>query len=127
MDRTLRVEIKRSEWLRGGGNSVLLDGAGKKCCVGFACLTAGLTEDKIRHSVRVDDLAAINYSGDDLPSIAGLARPVQAGTSDWFYVEKGITNKLYEINDDISMVESDREKVITNLGRLAGIEFSFTD
>ena len=47
---TMKVIVDRSRWLRGEGSMVsalqrITDG--KRCCIGFACLTAGAIEDDI--------------------------------------------------------------------------------
>ena len=52
MKKPLVVRIVRSEWARGKtamydtGSSLLLR-SGKKCCLGFACLALGATEENI--------------------------------------------------------------------------------
>lgn len=46
----MKVIVDRSRWLRGEGgecSSLQRDCDGKRCCLGFACLAAGATEDQI--------------------------------------------------------------------------------
>jgi hypothetical protein len=52
METVLKFTVDRKRWLRGEGeqNSLLLrESDNKMCCLGFACLAAGHTEDEIRN------------------------------------------------------------------------------
>lgn len=46
----LKFTVDRKRWLHGEGEqrSCLLRSDGRMCCLGFACLAAGHTEDEIR-------------------------------------------------------------------------------
>lgn len=111
----MKVTVKRSEWLRGEGvftSSLFRVDDKKRCCVGFACNAAGLTDDEIAGHATVDTL----------PTRAHLRIP-----SVW--IDGGVDRfgDLYEINDDKDITDARRERQLINYGKQVGIEFEFVD
>ena len=112
--KLLKVTVKRSKWLRGDENtSMLLDRAGKMCCLGFACITAGLKKKDI---VGIGTPSEIGYGR--LPkSLAKL-------TTKEF--DSKICSNLMSANDR-EYFEDVREADIKKLGKKAGLAFTFVD
>lgn len=115
----MKITVKRSEWLRGKrfGESYLLREDGKKCCIGFLCLQAGLPEDDILY---VDMIANLEEKFSQL----------QGFTIETSYPEneeKGWIHKAYQVNDDVDLTEQVREKALNDLAKSDGHEFIFVD
>lgn len=113
----LKVTVDRDRWIRGEINSRLLrEGDRKMCCLGFACIAAGVPEAQI--------LGVLTPASVKLPqSLMGL----KSGTG----VLQNHTNS-YECSS--MMIWNDRvyksagtwqEDKLISLGRQVGIEFKF--
>lgn len=55
-EEKLKFTVNREEWLRGQNYGCLLDEDGMKCCLGFAALALGYSQDKIRDIGRPEEL-----------------------------------------------------------------------
>lgn len=135
----LKVTVDRARWLNGdysratGANSKLLDKNGMMCCLGFACLAAGIAENKILGRFYPHSL--IRYDGnreppfnnrDELPS---TIRPLIGVGVMGSVGQSLVCKKLTHANDAIADYEGKppkaREADIIEFGREAGIEFTF--
>ena len=108
----LEVTVDREKWYRGHGGyeSRLLREDGLMCCMGFACLAAGVSLNDIRN---VSSVERVN-----LNSAINLT----------FRTENYTT--LYYANDVRSYEgqgEQERETRIKELGERVSIEFTFTN
>lgn len=111
----LNVVVKRSEWGRGTSpqNSRLFNPeTGLMCCMGFACLAAGLTKEQIYDRSAVCSLLGIP---------AALQEFHQKQEMLVVYDDEGI----YVVNDLPSYVN--RENRLIELGKTCGIAFTFED
>lgn len=112
MSDLLKVVVDRRTWGRGDpSNSALLSSTtGKMCCLGFACLAAGLTKEQIK------DRRVPSHIRDLLP--AALNKLVSAGGLD-----STVANLMMYENDRGN--PECREAKLIELGCEAGIEFEF--
>ena len=116
----LDVTVERSKWGRGSGSegSYLLHPInGMMCCVGFACLAAGLSLEEITGTDTVTNLLTTGR-------VNGIPEPLRklvAGRTN-----SNIATALYQTNDAWSS-EATREANLTTLGLEAGIKFTFVD
>lgn len=119
----LKVIIDRTKWLRGEGNDksrLLRPSDGKMCCIGFACLAAGIPKSAIEDRAEVGLL----FGNPSMPIPESLKllysrRPSGLGE------ESGVCHNLYEVNDLKDYNDESREADIVNMGKDAGIAFSF--
>lgn len=124
----LRVVVKRSKW---NGNQIdevpssskLLNDSGMMCCLGFACIAAGLRPFDIRGLAYVHEIDAIP---EDLGSL------VEAGRD--HLMQSAISNLLTTANDNAPFEKvprfasmSEKEAYIIEKGREAGLDFVFED
>lgn len=119
----LHVVVKRSEWLRGVGHieSYLLRGQdNKRCCIGFACSTAGCADDVLLDRMRAGE---VRQQEDRVSLVAaGLLRRYPSGSHHDEHL-----SELYATNDDLNISEAQREEQLINLGLPLAIEFEFVD
>jgi len=122
MTDMLKVVVKRSEWIMGDPHhSALLTPEGLKCCLGFACLVAGLEPSQIKG---ICSPGGVIKNGHTWPkSLAELASPVSPGSGDYN------TPVCYDlmIANDMGSIDDAREARIKVLGLKAGIAFEFED
>lgn len=116
----LDVVVKRSQWIRGRGsaNSALLTYRGERCCVGFACRAAGLTDEQILGVGTVAELATTVYPIPD--ALHKLVMPGRRSNSEE-------ASSLYTVNDEPHYTDEDREKNISDIGARVGLRFTFED
>lgn len=116
LKKLTKFTVKRSEWLTPdfspiGVTSCLLNGEGRKCCLGFAMLKAGASESEIL--------------GRLLPSY------VKDIIQSQFIAEVDSSSKLSleaaTINDDNSITNQVREEKLIDLFSAAGIKVNFID
>ena len=112
----LKVIVDRKGRLRGKGPSELRSQyTGKMCCVGFACLAAGMSESDIAGKLTVIpanfERVGIPEELEPLMTKAGFSTP-------------GAHN-LYTINDYTEYEDSNREALIKRLGTEVGLDFEF--
>jgi hypothetical protein len=120
----LHVVVKESEWLQGeGGAQSLLHRAadGKKCCLGFACLAAGVPLEKL---TGVNTPAQLSENLGTLP--APLALLVErVGVDHNSYTCERMMNVndagLYQRVADYAT----KKQRITELGATVGLQFEF--
>lgn len=130
------VTVKRSNWSRGNvsANALLVgkemagvgdcEGCnspieGTMCCLGFACIALGLTEEQIRDMFYPSDLNI---------HVKGLNRPIcyidgEAG----YYDNTTFSSEAALINDDKTISDQEREERLINLGLEHGFKFIFED
>lgn len=117
---SLRVIVDRKRWLRGQGASYLLDPiSDKMCCLGFAALVTGGTEDQIlgkRVPSEVPELLPMLV-------VPHSCRAADCSSSD--LEDFPLAQKLMEANDDRGSTDAFRETEIIQLGTEAGLEFEF--
>lgn len=119
----LDVTVKRSEWLHGGEPSALYRD-GRRCCLGFAGLACGLTDKDINYVLTPAGFAF--DEGDPrivhnkfLKGLPALISPTGA--------DSAICVQLMDINDSRDISDEDQEAQLTELGKEAGINFTFVD
>ena len=112
----LNVVIDRQRWLRGEGNDssyLLRRSDARMCCMGFACLADGATEDMITGQTTVHNLIRANEANEWRPTF-----------------KHGIANNLFSLyatNDQQDLDAGERESRIIAYGREVDIEFSFVN
>jgi len=128
MIKKLKVIVDRKRWLRGEGatnSSLLRERDGKMCCLGFACLAAGHTEDEIRGRLIPSALAAPKVPGMEAVkgfysygiTLSGGARPIESDRM----------GEAMSINDNAYFMESVRESKLIAIFDDLGMELSFVD
>ena len=126
----LNVVIDRKTWGRGKITLLRNRADGLQCCLGFACLAAGATEDEITGWGEVDYLVQRDYVKNErfLERVSGLLR---LDSADNTYYSNETHNDLVRINDSMgrhgNITEEKREADIIELGKKADINFSFVD
>ena len=109
----LKVIVDRKRWWRGGGPSRLRDSSSEMmCCVGFACLAAGMEEEKIvgKRVVHSKDFS-------DIPEeLYGLVYDGKVSPS---------ATELYRVNDNRDYSKRLRETLVKEIGQRVGLEFEF--
>lgn len=122
----MKFQIKRSEWRRGQGSfgSCLLSRHGEgKCCVGFFCLAAGLTEDQIRAKCYIGTSEASSVRPSEFPD-PELAKP-WIGTMR--YGKSKASEPIYIVNDDPHIPDDMREGRLKQLFAELGHEVEFVE
>ena len=129
----LKVTVIRSKWDRGRGAEVAeSDGATKvhlvgpngNCCLGFACLTAGVAEQELRGK---ESPIELTVDGLKVPESLWKLFDSSGLPPDTSSYPSRACRDLMAINDDSSKDDAYREERITKRGREAGIEFTFVD
>ena len=137
----LLVEVDRSRWLRGAGRGTDMPllrhpKTHHMCCMGFACTAAGHNAEDIDGVPTIAHLAAdapagyverrlrhFENSEKNEPSAIRAPDPrVQHPTEH----EWPVTQLVYMVNDDETLTDAERERLLRRLGSLVGIEFVFT-
>ena len=129
---TLKVLIDRSLW----GKLALLTAGGRMCCLGFVAKTLGADMDSLRE---IGDPAEagefwpedttpklFDVEGDDNENsqvCQALMAVNDADLNSGLHHNKGVMD-LIGVGSTTS--EAEREELITKLGKLADIEFTFT-
>ena len=159
----LEVTVKRSEWLRGrmsierdehgltsGGSFLYREEDGTKCCLGFACLAAGLSIAQIKGVCMPAGLVN-NTWRDKTPrvpvakfpeSLAKLLMPERNNEGGVRREDSYASSKLAGVNDQVyeycgpirdhskevrDYTDAEREERIIELGVDVGIKFTFVD
>ena len=125
----LNVVVDRQTWYRGNDSgSRLLRLDRQMCCLGFACVAAGLDDGEILGVNVIGSLPCVRQDVDGsvvagglVPEIFGLAvlDSVDAAESG----KEG--HKLYAINDSRDVDGTERESLLIEEGAKHGIAFSF--
>lgn len=95
--RIKSLVISRKKWLRGTGVGRLLDAQGKMCCLGFACLAAGVPKTYIQESGMPSDVAG------NIPLLSRHRR------------DSALSRSAAPINDDTLLNDAEREAQLTKL------------
>ena len=121
----LEVVVRRRAWWRGEYGGRLYDPAtGLKCCVGFAGTAAGLGDAVMDgHGQLERCYQTQGWKPDEVEALAGL---VEADRRHGVIASEA-GRRLYHLNDDRGLTESEREAALTVAGAVAGIRFVFVD
>jgi hypothetical protein len=130
-ENMLDVVVDRNQWYRGHGhyssrlriNDATLQAEmdlhtsdiGKMCCLGFACLAAGLNAKEIGN---------VGYPH-SLPRQVGIQLPASLERVAKLEDDEYGDQKIGSVNDNISFTDEEREKAIIVLGLKYGINFTF--
>lgn len=118
----MHVLVKRNTWGRGAGvafSRLLNPQNGMMCCMGFACLAAGMA----RHEI--SDVSTIRELTDSTTIPPGLHKFLEdhdrgpGGAHD--------SSSLYCWNDRRNITDSEREAEIIRLGKNYDLDFTFED
>ena len=114
----LKVIVDRTKWFRGHGieNSQLLRSDGRMCCLGFACLAAGLSPEQIGESQSPGPVYRVEKWPETLLSLIDKNED---------HCNSKIGYRLMTLNDDMLIDDNSRETHIRQEGEEAGIEFEF--
>jgi hypothetical protein len=129
------VIVDRTKWYRGRGfsSSKLLiqngEHTGKMCCLGFASLACGLTEDQIQDKSAPG--AACNtvlWAGGKIPN--RMLRFISTssydyGKKDGLYLNFQVTKYMMNINDCMRTKDYVRESQLTELAATIGLNLTF--
>lgn len=124
--RITELVIDRSRWLRGQGpDSMLLDSRGRMCCLGFACVEAGVEADRLLHAGSPEDVG----SSHDLLTVPVLSRVKESDDEDGGVhrrvVDTALSQEAIGINDDEEMEDTAREVALAELFAREGIAVTF--
>lgn len=147
----LEVTVRRSEWLRGkdsvshdatetqpayGGSFLYREDDGKKCCLGFACLAAGLSIQQIK-GVPTPGSVARKLQDKFPKELSGLVEYNDGTRHLYSLIDSGICTALMSDNDrmwhsafgdaDSEYTDAEREAYLTKMGLEVGIKFTFID
>ena len=118
--RTLKVPktliVQRKKWLRGEGDSYLKrEKDGKMCCLGFACLAAGLKPKEI---LGIESPATVceNLEDSVIQSLVLSKNPTENTT---------LCYKMMCTNDSLNIDDVDREANLTKLFKRMGTKVIF--
>jgi len=114
----MNVKIKRSKWMRGRDEALLFDvDTGEMCCLGFVSRKCGAKKSDIAGVTCPNDVLRAHVAA-RLKSI-GLVSPVNTNTE--------ACKTLMEINDNDSISDKKREKLLKHEAEKIGIKFKFVD
>lgn len=114
MSERVKLRIDRERWLRGEGEAELRDAEGHMCCLGFACIAAGVPAQRIEgHGEPFDVFHAV---GVDVPDVPDVWR--------WLWRLKA-TSSFIKVNDDEAITEYEREQELTTRFHARGIDVEF--
>lgn len=109
LKRIRSLTISRRRWLRGGGGSLLENG--KMCCLGFGCRAAGVPAKSI--------------DGLGLPNDLDVVVPAFSKTSDSGPVNTVLSERAHVINDDETIDDAQRERLLRALFKRHGVALRF--
>ena len=125
MSERLKVVVERSKWLRGEGwekSKLLRSTDGKMCCLGFACLAMGATEEQI-NNMNSPTMVCNMGGGLELPMLT-MVDTDHLGRR---LIHKDPVSEAMMINDERILSESAREARLTQLLAKVGIDLEFVD
>ena len=117
LKRIKSLTIKRSKWAHAAGSGSalgigpLLQADGSMCCLGFACLAAG---------IEPVDIAHVDYPGDLGVPIPLLSRCVEGAVYNTRLAEAAV-----EINDNSDIDNATREVALRKLFASKGVRLRF--
>ncbi len=114
-----KFTVQRSRWLRGDGDGMLLDPdrGNRMCCLGFACVAAGLTKEQISKRSLPEEA----YDEVDAPVIEPLVEETVEGG----VLDTSLTTRAAEINDDLGLSDHEREHGLKVLFAEHGVTVRF--
>lgn len=119
----LKVTIDRQLWIRGASNNnsyLLRDSDNKMCCLGFACVAAGIPKkdiNQVREPASVEGIKNIRTL-EQLLSKSILTEEDRKENS-------RVCINLMMINDDPGINANEREYMIKQFGLEVNIDFEF--
>ena len=124
------VIVQRSRWLRGDiKTSLLRDGSGQMCCLGFACLALGINKNEIFGRLTPAEIA--ESSGPNSFTTTRLRDALLVDADPYnIFVNAGTTRRLMVTNDapvGQFSADTEREEYIIREGAKIGLNFSFVD
>lgn len=123
MKRSTEFTVSRATWLRGNASdSMLLDGRGRMCCMGFYARSCGLPDIDLLESMRIRDALGQEQKG----ALEELERDVVFGGKSR-YSPIDVDENVYAVNDASYMSDADREAALTTLLAERGITVHFVD
>lgn len=113
-NKLIEVVIDRTKWYRGRGSpdsKLMRMDDGKMCCLGFACLKLGATEDQI--------------TGEEYPEgtdilLRGLTIKEKGKLKNTIFSQQAA-----HVNDDQGLGDSNREKQLYEMAIESGFKFTF--
>ncbi len=113
--------IDRPTWYRGQGghNSKLLQPNGERCCIGFLAAVLGVPDDVILNIAVLDGLA----HNESVP-VTRFLNHVDCQRNTHGGRPHPLTH-AYDVNDDPTLSDTEREASLLLIGREMGVEFSF--
>lgn len=118
----MKVIVDRTRWYRGqGGDASRLQrqSDGRKCCLGFACLSAGFIEKEILDIGTPEEIADGNS---DLMKRFCSLEHVESSN---FWKNQLVVTKMVNVNDLIGIDDESREAQLIALGAQIDIQFEF--
>lgn len=121
--KLVEFKVFLSTWYRGldekcrdGKNrsALLRSSDGRKCCVGFACLAAGLSPQEIEDS---GDVSRLGYFDQRRTEVAGLVQSLLSGSSE--------ESNIYSVNDDQKISDTVRMRKLKVLFKELGMKIVF--
>ncbi len=121
----IKLKIDRSKWARGGikGDAKLLNSQGNMCCLGFACLAAGVPEDDIKWQDVPGDLASEYKSDDDIPD--GLHSFLFQDDETGSWKNNCLVDDAVGVNDDTKINDEEREEKLKPILAKLGFDVEF--
>ncbi len=108
-------EVDRSRWIRGEGSMSSLERwDGKRCCLGFLCLAAGVHNEAIKDIGCPANMASPN----DVRKVEAIFKD-----DDWNIP----LERLMTANDCLHVADDIRERQLTRLFLTSGIKVTFVD
>ena len=117
-----KLIIDRSKWRTGSndfeaikefgsgtGPTRLLNSSGYMCCLGFSCLSRGLTEEDIRDMTTPSQVANIKHK----PELLG--KFINTFCEEEYHENSGLSSAAMQINDSEGMTREVRESKLTEL------------
>ncbi len=117
----LRVIVDRSRWYRGKGSvesRLRRSVDGQMCCLGFACLAAGHSEDDITEAATPLELRSSLLPGTEEYRAARKRLDDGHGTA---------IGEAININDSRHITDEERERDLARILTQVGIDLEFVD
>lgn len=116
------LTIDRTKWLRGEGgksSALLRESDGRMCCLGFSCISYGVSENNIL------GVKTTRRAMHDFPEIMEKLPEWMKYMPDPTEDVPTIILLLMEVNDDISISDEKREKKLTEIFSRVGVKIQF--
>lgn len=111
-ERPTEFVVQRSKWLRGQDDgALLLDKHGSMCCLGFVAKQCGAADGHLRGRATPSCVAWSDHGAVAMEALNGvLTQPIY---DDW--EDTALSADAIPINDDPTLVDSEREAKLTAL------------